>query len=283
MTPELDRRLCADFPLLYRDRLGSPMETSMCWGFPGDGWHPLIRRASEALERALAQWYAQASPAAIASGAPRAAQVKEKFGSLRFYLSDVPDDLRDEVDAIVREAEEASARVCAVCGAAKAARERCGKAHPEAPSAAAAIYGLPMDGRGRVWIDRVVLRPSPPPHHAELAPVVVLALARASDRDFSAGVTGGAVAFAPAAAARLRWTAGKYLDWLGPDGALQLRVVGPRFPVEVFVPSVHPPPDTVWRIGEAEQAHRLRLELRAQDEERFFGERWAELKARRLE
>jgi len=50
MKQELDEQLVKDFPLLYKQR-GLPMnQTCMCWGFPGDGWEPLIRELSEKLE-----------------------------------------------------------------------------------------------------------------------------------------------------------------------------------------------------------------------------------------
>ncbi len=39
-------------------------------------------------------------------------QVKEKFGGLRFYC----DSSTDEIDALIRAAEEESTRTCDVCG-----------------------------------------------------------------------------------------------------------------------------------------------------------------------
>jgi hypothetical protein len=129
MTPELDERLCKDFPLLFRDRHGSPMETSMCWGFPGDGWYALIREACEELEPILETWYATASPEDIAAGPPRASQVKEKLGGLRFYLTDVPEELYDRVDEIVRRAEDASMHTCEDCGEDTTGMEECPNGH----------------------------------------------------------------------------------------------------------------------------------------------------------
>lgn len=107
MSPELDKKLCEDFPLLYRNRNGSKSETSMCWGFPGDGWEPLIRRLSEKLEAAI-----KALPDDEREHCS-AAQVKEKFGTLRFYL----DGGTDEMEAWIAEAEAESARTCEDCGA----------------------------------------------------------------------------------------------------------------------------------------------------------------------
>ena len=76
MTPELDKKLVEDFPLLYRDRYESPRKTALCWGFPGDGWEPLIRKLSEKLEG-----YNRGHPEECIV----VTQVKEKFGSLRYY------------------------------------------------------------------------------------------------------------------------------------------------------------------------------------------------------
>jgi hypothetical protein len=105
MHPELDAALVRDFPHLYCDRHGDPSETSMCHGFPGGGWEPLIRRMSAKLE-----------PFCAATGA-RASQVKEKMGLLRVYLEangPIPDEIRAAIGTAVRE----SRRTCEGCGAA---------------------------------------------------------------------------------------------------------------------------------------------------------------------
>lgn len=102
MKAELDAALCRDFPLLYRDRRAPMSQTCMCWGFPGDGWEPLIRRLSEKLE------------AVIAAGGLDccASQVKEKFGSLCFYMTSAT----DEMYAWISEAEDESEHTCETCG-----------------------------------------------------------------------------------------------------------------------------------------------------------------------
>ncbi len=107
MTPELDTQLVTDFPLLYGDRNAPMSQTCMCWGFPDDGWEPLIRRLSEKLEPLIA-----ALPEAEREHC-RASQVKEKFGTLRFYMS----ASTDEMDALISDAEDESARTCETCGA----------------------------------------------------------------------------------------------------------------------------------------------------------------------
>lgn len=109
MTPHLDDRLVREFPLLYADRNGDMRETCMCWGFcVGDGWFPLLYRLSAQLEPLIAAHSVDPD-----YGPPRAAQVKEKFGTLRFYMSLTT----DEMDAFISAAEKESARTCEECGA----------------------------------------------------------------------------------------------------------------------------------------------------------------------
>jgi len=116
MSPDLDRKLCEDFPNLYRDRNAGPGESLMCFGFPGDGWEPLIRRLSEKIE-------------AIIVALPedrrrhyRASQVKEKFGTLRFSMAATT----AEIEAAIDEAEAGSAETCETCGAPGSERETAG-------------------------------------------------------------------------------------------------------------------------------------------------------------
>lgn len=107
MKREFDDKLCADFPLLYADRRASPSSTNMVWGFPGDGWEPLIRRLSEKLEAEI-----KAEP----EGKRRqykAFQVKEKFGSLVFYLTSYTPRMTE----LIAQAQTESETVCEECGA----------------------------------------------------------------------------------------------------------------------------------------------------------------------
>lgn len=112
MKAELDEALVKDFPLLFRNRYASMNQTAMCWGFEcGDGWEPIIRRAAEKLEPLI--------KAAIAINpeekdfVPCASQVKEKFGTLRFYLSCGSDEMYEITEAAERESEG----TCETCGA----------------------------------------------------------------------------------------------------------------------------------------------------------------------
>ena len=109
MKAELDAALVKDFPNLYRDRYGDVKETLMCFGFEcGDGWEPLIRRLSAKLE-ALILAVPESKRALY-----RAVQVKEKYGSLRYYMTYETDEMSD----LIRVAEDESAVTCETCGTA---------------------------------------------------------------------------------------------------------------------------------------------------------------------
>jgi len=134
MDQELDNKLCQDFPNVFADRRASMQVTCMCWGFScGNGWYGIIREAAEKLEP-LIEAYKRENPT---DEAPRASQIKEKFGTLRFYLSHGT----DEMFKIVSDAEQKSETVCEKCG--KKGRLRkggwlrtlCAKCHKERTNA----------------------------------------------------------------------------------------------------------------------------------------------------
>jgi len=110
MKKELDERLCKEFPNLFADRNGDMMSTCMVWGFEhSDGWFDIIYEAASKIEPLIVamkkehpnlEWY------------PRASQVKEKYGTLRFYMSSET----DEMSKIIQEAEDKSEVTCEICG-----------------------------------------------------------------------------------------------------------------------------------------------------------------------
>jgi len=107
MKQELDKKLVEDFPNLYQDRYKSMQETAMCWGFDvDDGWYNLIRELSEKLEK-LIKLEPEDTWAQF-----RAVQVKEKFGSLRFYMSVETEEMEKEIS----NAEDKSSVTCEFCG-----------------------------------------------------------------------------------------------------------------------------------------------------------------------
>lgn len=97
MTPEKTRLLYETFPDLYREHKLLPYQSLI--GI-GDGWFKILWDLSKELSKL--------------DPIPRALQVKEKFGTLRFYY----DNGSDEAHTLVHEAELKSALTCETCGAA---------------------------------------------------------------------------------------------------------------------------------------------------------------------
>jgi rubrerythrin len=124
MRDELDKKLVEAFPKLYADRNKSERATAMCWGFPGDGWFQLLWDLSEKLEKIIEQEETTCGICRLSEHEPnencgfspywiRASQVKEKFGTLRFYMT----HHNKEVQAAIEEAQDLSAVTCESCGA----------------------------------------------------------------------------------------------------------------------------------------------------------------------
>lgn len=110
-----DRRetLLALYPRIFCDAVDGTLQPR-CAIACGDGWYRLIERLCACVQsladhRHLPQ--------------PRAVQVKEKLGGLRFYWADGGDE---RVAAMTHYAESLSLHVCEVCGAPGAlVREDC--------------------------------------------------------------------------------------------------------------------------------------------------------------
>jgi hypothetical protein len=108
MKKELELKLKEDFPILYADLYGDMRQTCMTWGFGhGNGWHDLIRNLSVNLTEEINKLPEEERHLCKAS------QVKEKYGTLRFYMNHTT----DEMDKLINEAEDLSAKTCEVCGA----------------------------------------------------------------------------------------------------------------------------------------------------------------------
>lgn len=101
MSPELEKKLYAKYPSLFRQKDLPMSQTLMCFGFEvGDGWYDIINNLCKTLTN-----HNSAKPI-------EAVQVKEKFGTLRFYVN-----YHDEfVDGAIDMAENMSATTCEVCG-----------------------------------------------------------------------------------------------------------------------------------------------------------------------
>lgn len=156
MKDELDKQLCEKYPKIFRDRNASEIESCMHWGLDcGDGWYDIIDTMCEAAtysyttsleidtedglrlnikpcvwDEITAYYYVIKAPQMIAD------QVKEKFGTLRFYyhleydetvvellktkkypkLERIMDKYNSYFDGIVSFAEILSAHTCEITG-----------------------------------------------------------------------------------------------------------------------------------------------------------------------
>jgi hypothetical protein len=139
MSPDLDKALCETYPLIFADRRGDHKQTLMCFGFEcNDGWYDLLDILCGNIQSHInsamdsRKWTLEHNrkidedPAYVGSnGDPyhkravpcpieqvRAVQVKEKFGTLRFYC----DGSDDTIQGMISIAESMSARLCEECG-----------------------------------------------------------------------------------------------------------------------------------------------------------------------
>jgi hypothetical protein len=110
MSPEKSDRLTQSFPLLYQDKDKPLTESLMAFGFEcGDGWFDIIWNLSQKLEL-LIEDFIKNNPSE--EWVPRASQVKEKYGTLRFYMSSETQEMSDAISL----AESESAKTCEECG-----------------------------------------------------------------------------------------------------------------------------------------------------------------------
>lgn len=125
MSPEKDVALCAKYPKIFRDRNAPMTQTCMCWGFEcGDGWYDIIDVLCRQIQHHVEHLVTRQSYQVLRGDLKQedavpeedlqvvAAQVKEKFGGLRFYI----DGGDDEVRGMVAMAESMSYRICEDCG-----------------------------------------------------------------------------------------------------------------------------------------------------------------------
>lgn len=113
---ELDDFLCEKFPILYRQRNLPMYESCMHFGFDcEDGWAKIIYDLSAQLE-----FLSNAFDVQI-----EAAQIKEKFAGLRFYIDivaregtekNIIDSVRSIAHSLISNAESISYYTCEKCG-----------------------------------------------------------------------------------------------------------------------------------------------------------------------
>lgn len=123
MREELDNQLCEKYPEIFQDRHKPMNETAMCWGFDcGEGWYNIIDKMCSNIQNHIDWNNSQREKLLkenphnlkIPDGVEQvvAEQVKEKFGTLRFYYRGGNSYIRGIVDM----AESMSSVTCETCG-----------------------------------------------------------------------------------------------------------------------------------------------------------------------
>lgn len=120
MSPELDKQLCEAYPKIFVNRHGDPTTTAMCWGFDhDDGWYNIIDMMCGEIQARIDsvnkynEWAIE-NHKPIQEEVPQvvAVQVKEKFGTLRFYYDGGDEYIR----GVVAMGETMSCVTCEQCG-----------------------------------------------------------------------------------------------------------------------------------------------------------------------
>ena len=110
MKLELDKLLCEKYPKMMVNRDKPMQETCMCWGFEcGDGWFNILDQLMGNIQHHI-DWKNRKEEVVAQVTLD---QVKEKFGTLRFYYSGGD----DAIDGMVRMAESMSGVTCEECSA----------------------------------------------------------------------------------------------------------------------------------------------------------------------
>lgn len=107
MKFELEEEFQQKYPQIFQDLWGDPRETCMSFGIScGEGWKGIIDKLC-------------ADIMTLDPGPDfKAAQVKEKFGGLRFYVSGWPEDEEKStaISKLIHDAETESIKTCEHCG-----------------------------------------------------------------------------------------------------------------------------------------------------------------------
>lgn len=116
MSPELEKTLFDKYPKLFpkdQQEEGHP-SSLMCYGFScGDGWYHIIDTLCRNIKFHVEQQQRNLDEDEKEHYEVVVEQVKEKFGSLRFYISG-----GDEyIHGMIAMAESISAKTCEYCGA----------------------------------------------------------------------------------------------------------------------------------------------------------------------
>ena len=124
MKKELQDRLFKKYPKIFRQKDLSAQETAMCWGIAcGDGWYDLIDELCGEIQNRVDNVNRNRKhkiknnnpslvPLPVEEFICEAVQVKEKWGSLRFYVCGGD----DFIEGAISLAESLSHSICVQCG-----------------------------------------------------------------------------------------------------------------------------------------------------------------------
>ena len=119
MSPDLEKKLYEKYPNIFVQKDLPMSQTNMCWGLDiGDGWYNIIDGLCDQIESHLNyikrqnKYRKEDGREEIEFVQVEATQVKEKFGTLRFYIN-YSDDF---IDGLISMAEMISSTTCESCG-----------------------------------------------------------------------------------------------------------------------------------------------------------------------
>ena len=114
MDKELQKKLYDKYPKIFRQKDLPMSETCMCWGIDtGKGWFSILDVLCGQI-----QYYCDK----VIKRQIEAVQVKEKYGTLRFYTEPYDDTIEKYVGIV----ESISGRTCEECGDTSSAKVRGG-------------------------------------------------------------------------------------------------------------------------------------------------------------
>jgi len=124
MKTELEMKLVEKYPNIFQQYGGDMKETCMAWGMShGDGWYSILDETCGKIQNEIDEFHKENAPAKIEV---IAAQVKEKYGTLRFYVDyaysniDWKDPIAEEfykkISRFINEANLKSSKTCEECG-----------------------------------------------------------------------------------------------------------------------------------------------------------------------
>lgn len=119
MRKELQEKLYKDFKNIFKEKDGKISETCMCWGIEcGDGWFDIIYDLCTEIRKIEQKYKVNII----------ATQVKEKFGSLRFYTREIQSKKTKEYQIFLSLAKKVahirSLETCELCGKKASLRDR---------------------------------------------------------------------------------------------------------------------------------------------------------------